>query len=67
MFLVINGKDYHDLPDGLSVAGLIAYLELPEKKMAIELNRVVVSKSTYNDVMLSENDILEIIHFIGGG
>lgn len=67
MFLVINGEDYDDLPDGLTVAGLVAHLKLPEKKLAIELNREVVSKSAYADTPLSDNDQLEIIHFIGGG
>jgi thiamine biosynthesis protein ThiS len=67
MFLIINGKDYDDLPDNLTVAGLIAHLGLPEKKLAIELNRAVVSKSAYADTALSNQDRLEIIHFIGGG
>lgn len=67
MFLVINGEDYSDLPDDLTVAGLVAHLNLPEKKLAIELNRNVVSKSAYADTPLSNGDRLEIIHFIGGG
>ena len=67
MFLVINGEDYSDLPDDLTVAGLVAHMNLPEKKLAVELNRNVVSKSAYADTPLSEGDKLEIIHFIGGG
>jgi len=65
--LIINGKDHDDLPDGLTVAGLIAYLELPECKIAIERNRDVIPKSTYAEVVLENHDVLEIIHFIGGG
>jgi len=57
MFLVINGEDYDDIPDGLTVAGLVK----------IELNREVVSKSAYEATVLSDRDQLEIIHFIGGG
>ena len=67
MFLVINGQNYEDLPDGLTVMGLIKHLGLPEKKLAVELNREVVSKSAYDATRLSNNDQLEIIHFIGGG
>lgn len=67
MHLIINGKDHDDLPDGLTVAGLIAYLELPERKVAIERNRDVIPKSTYAEVVLEDHDVLEIIHFIGGG
>ena len=42
MKLVINGEDHHDLPALLTVAGLIAHLGLPEKKIAIERNREIV-------------------------
>jgi thiamine biosynthesis protein ThiS len=67
MFLVINGEDHHDLPEPLTVLALIAHLALPEKKIAIERNREIVSKSTFKTTELSEGDRLEIIHFIGGG
>jgi len=65
--LMINGKDYDDLPDDLTVAGLIAHLKLPMRKIAIERNLAVVPKSSYDDVVLENHDKLEIIHFIGGG
>lgn len=67
MFLMINGEDYDDLPDDLTVAGLVAHLGLPIKKLAVELNRAVVSKSAYETTSLKDRDQLEIIHFIGGG
>jgi len=65
--LIINGKDHDDLPDGMSLLDLITHLELPERKIAIERNREVVPKSNYRDVTLENHDVLEIIHFIGGG
>jgi len=67
MHLVINGKDHDDLPDGLTVEGLIAHLSLPERKIAIERNREVIPKSAYGETWLNNHDELEIIHFIGGG
>jgi len=67
MNLVINGEDHHDLPEPLTVLGLIGHLGLPEKKIAIERNREIVSKSTFATTELSDGDVLEIIHFIGGG
>lgn len=67
MHLIINGKDHDDLPNGLTVAGLVAHLGLPETKIAIERNREVVPKSVYSDIQLANHDVLEIIHFIGGG
>lgn len=67
MHLLINGEDHDDLPDGLTVATLIAHLGLPERKIAIERNREVVPKSAYSETRLINHDELEIIHFIGGG
>ena len=67
MHLIINGEDHDDLPDGLSVAALIAHLKLPERKIAVERNREVVPKSAYANTQLADHDQLEIIHFIGGG
>lgn len=67
MHLIINGKDHDDLPDGLTVAGLIVHLELPERKVAVERNREVVPKSAYAKTDLINHDTLEIILFIGGG
>ena len=67
MQLSINGQDHHDLPDELTVEGLLAHLGLPSKKVAVERNREVVPKSTFGEAELAEGDRIEIIHFIGGG
>ena len=67
MNLTINGEEYSDLPDDLTVAVLLAHLSLPPKKIAVERNLEIVSKSTFETTKLSNGDKLEIIHFIGGG
>lgn len=67
MRLKVNGDWIENLPDGMSVAALLAHLQLPEKKIAVERNLEIVSKSTFNDTKLADGDQLEIIHFIGGG
>lgn len=66
MKLTLNGET-HDLPEDLTITGLIAHLGLPNKKIAVERNLEVVPKSTFGEVKLAEGDRLEIIHFIGGG
>ena len=67
MLLIINGDEYDDLPEGMSVAALLEHLKLPRKKVAIERNLEIVPKSTFDEAILSDGDTLEIIHFIGGG
>jgi thiamine biosynthesis protein ThiS len=67
MYLIVNGKKYDNLEDDITVRELLDHLKLPAKKIAIERNREIVSKSTYDSVSLNNGDIIEIIHFIGGG
>ena len=67
MHLIINGEHHDELPGDLTVAGLISHLGLPKKKIAIERNREVVPKSQFEETRLDNHDVLEIIHFIGGG
>jgi len=67
MTITINGKAYDDLHTGMSIADLIAHLNLPGGKIAVERNREIVPKSGYGMIALSEGDVLEIINFIGGG
>ena len=67
MRLFVNGDVIEDLPDTLTVSGLVDFLQLPKTKIAIERNLEIVSKSTFDKTVLKNNDKLEIIHFIGGG
>lgn len=66
MKLVINGET-HEFSDSLSVTGLLDALQLDPRKVALERNLEIISKSAYSHTQLSDGDQLEIIHFIGGG
>lgn len=64
--LIING-DEKRVEKGLNLAGLLESIGIIPTKVAVERNREIVPKSTYNDVMIEDGDQLEIVHFIGGG
>jgi thiazole synthase len=64
--LVING-DEKRVEEGQTLASLLESMEIVPNKVAVERNREIVPKSTYNDVMIENGDQLEIVHFIGGG
>ena len=49
------------------VLNLISNLKIPIKKVAIELNQEILDKKKLNKIKLKKNDIIEIVHFIGGG
>jgi thiamine biosynthesis protein ThiS len=64
--LTLNGEQ-HWIADGSSVADLVRDIGLNPKKVAVERNMEIVPRSTLAAVMLAEGDILEIVHFVGGG
>ncbi len=64
--LTVNGEPMSVAP-GLSVAGLVANLELDTRKVAVERNLEIVPRSAYESTRLEDGDTLEIVHFIGGG
>ena len=50
-----------------SIADLVRELELDPQKVAVERNGEIVPRSTLEDAVLSADDTLEIVHFVGGG
>ena len=62
----INGK-INKIDDKTKLSDLVKNLEVPLKKVAIELNREIVNKKNLNKINLKVNDKIEIVHFIGGG
>ena len=66
MRLTVNGG-LRDVPDGLTVLSLIAHLGLDGGPVAVERNRDVVPRAEHASVALREDDVLEIVHFVGGG
>lgn len=37
------------------------------QRIAIERNDEIVPRENFSDVMLSDSDIIEVVHFMGGG
>lgn len=66
MHLVVNGAA-REIPDGTTVQGLIVLLGLGGGPVAVERNREVVPRKEHPEVVLREGDVLEIVHFVGGG
>lgn len=66
MQVYINGES-RTLAENLSIQDLIKLLGLENKRIAIELNQEVISRSGFATHNLCEQDRIEIIHAIGGG
>ncbi|HSC88724.1 MAG TPA: sulfur carrier protein ThiS [Polyangiaceae bacterium] len=65
MDITINGQP-HQVPEGLTLSGLLAHLDL-NGPVAIERNAEVVPRVDHAATTLVAGDVLEIVHFVGGG
>jgi len=62
----LNGR-YIKIGEKYSIYQLLIKKKIPKKMVAIELNKKIVNKNNFKKIKLKENDVLEIVHFIGGG
>ena len=62
----INGK-IKTINDQFTLAKLMTELKIPLNKVAIELNKEIVNKKKINKIKFKNKDVIEIVHFIGGG
>ena len=51
----------------LSLTQLIEQLGMKGDRVAVELNREIVSRAQWPETSLKDGDQLEIVHFVGGG
>ena len=65
LHLTVNGEPRRAPPG--SIAHLVRSLALDPAKVAVERNGEIVPRSTLAEVALADGDVLEIVHFVGGG
>jgi len=67
MNLKINGniKSFDDT--SMTIEGLVMQLDLLGKRIAIEKNGMIISKSEFQKITLQDGDQLEIVGAVGGG
>ena len=61
----LNGKKV-SIKQKLSIFDLLKKHKLDERKVAVELNGVIILKKKYKKKLIKKNDKIEIVHFIGG-
>ena len=62
----VNGK-LKNITENYKISDLVKDLEIPLKKVAIELNQEIIDKKNISKISLKKDDKIEIVHFIGGG
>jgi sulfur carrier protein len=62
----VNGET-HQLTDGTTLADLVARFELSPKRIAVEVNKNLVPRDTYDRTVIKDGDNVEIVTLVGGG
>ena len=66
MKIVVNGEAQEIQPE-TTVRGLIELLSLGDGPVAVERNGEIVPRASHATTPLREADVIEIVHFVGGG
>jgi thiamine biosynthesis protein ThiS len=65
--LIVNGAERR-VPAGSSLADLLTGLSLDPRVVVVEHNGTILrDRATFASVLLSADDTIEIVHFVGGG
>ena len=65
--LMVNGAERR-IPEGWTLADLLASLELDARSVVIEHNGTILrDRPSFASLELSADDSFEIVHFVGGG
>ncbi|HVY44745.1 MAG TPA: sulfur carrier protein ThiS [Minicystis sp.] len=66
LVVTVNGER-REVPAGTTVRGLVELLALGSGPVAVEKNGDVVPRAEHATTGLSDGDVVEIVHFVGGG
>lgn len=62
----INGEQ-KEYPAGLSISEMLIREGFVKERVAVELNAEIVAKENYDAVILKDEDVVEVVSFMGGG
>jgi thiamine biosynthesis protein ThiS len=64
--ITLNG-DRFELDQPVSVADLLAKLDIDPRRVAVEHNLAILKRQRFPEVVVQEGDTVEIVNFVGGG
>ena len=66
MLITVNGEK-KEVPEGLTIVGLLQFLKIQPERVAVELNLDIVKKDRYGTTPVKEGDSVEVVSFMAGG
>jgi thiamine biosynthesis protein ThiS len=64
--ITLNG-DTHEVVGPLTIADLLAQLDIDSRRVAVEHNLVVLKRDAFGTTLVQQGDAVEIVNFVGGG
>lgn len=65
--LMVNGTP-RELQRNSTIAGLLGSLDIDPRLVVVEHNRSILrDRDAYAELNLNDGDVVEIVHFVGGG
>ena len=66
MNIQLNGQP-KEVADNITITALLESMELYGRRIAVEVNEELVTRSQFGSHQLQEGDAIEIVQAIGGG
>lgn len=66
MEITVNGQR-QEVPEAITIAGLLERFGLADKYVAVEVNRDVIPRARHAEHRVQAGDTLEIVTLVGGG
>ncbi len=66
MEIKLNGE-IRQIKDGMTLQELVDSLQLPNRALAVAVNRTVITRQKWPEVVLYPADQVELVRAIGGG
>lgn len=64
--VLVNGEQ-RAVPDGASLLELLVTFNLDPRTVVVEHNRAIVRRTELAHIHVNAGDMVELVHFVGGG
>ncbi len=62
----VNGKEFEFKPD-MTISKLLEDIGVKKDSVVVEINLNIIENNQYDSYILREEDVIEVIRFVGGG
>ena len=66
MNVKLNGEN-HTFNDNITLENIIKELNITINSIVAEVNGQVITKEKFSNTVIKDNDVIELIKFVGGG